>query len=534
MKRNIVNIIHFIRWTDSRHPDRNLFEPMAEQIKLAKKYGFKADILLQYDALIDEKYTNFIKNEQDGSLEIGAWFEIVQQQTQATGIEWRGRDGFSWDWYANVGFLAGYTQEQRRKLIDEYMQKFHSIFGYYPCVVGSWFMDAYSIQYLNEKYHIKAVCICRDQWGTDGYNLWGGYFNGGYFPSKHNMFCPAQTKDEQINVPLFRMLGSDPIYQYDLGLSSDNGFTPIAHQGVCTMEPIYPKCGGNPNWVNWFLDETFNSHAQPYGYVQAGQENAFGWAAMDKSLPMQWDIIKKRLDQGKIEIMHLSETGEWFQNTFDLTPAVSSCAVSDWNKIDECDRKSAWYNTRFYRVNVYKENNRVWIRDIHIFDQNYKERYLTDVCQSADCVYDNLPVVDGYRWCGHNIRSGLYVALKNDGKWTEAQGTDVDISRQADKLSVIWTTHDSKQINYDCFEKSLQISCDNHSDENSDTNDWAMILKWGANDVPIRKVEGDYILFNYNQYEYKAKLSCGHFSFEPTNKMIFIYPENNMIIFDFV
>lgn len=95
MKRNIVNIVHFIRWTDARCPELDLFEPMAEQIRLAKKYHFKADFLLQYDTLLDSKYTDYLKKEQDGSLEIGGWFEIVAQQTKDAGIVWRGRPGYS-------------------------------------------------------------------------------------------------------------------------------------------------------------------------------------------------------------------------------------------------------------------------------------------------------------------------------------------------------------------------------------------------------------------------------------------------------
>lgn len=33
-------------------------------------------------------------------------------------------------------------------------------------------------------------------------------------PAKSCLYMPAQTKEGQIDVPVFRMLGSDPIYQY--------------------------------------------------------------------------------------------------------------------------------------------------------------------------------------------------------------------------------------------------------------------------------------------------------------------------------
>ena len=48
-------------------------------------------------------------------------------------------------------------------------------------------------------------------------------------------------------------------------------------------------------------------------------------------------------------------------------------SVSDWA---ENNARSAWYRSRFYRVNIYSEQGSLWIRDIHLFDQQYKERYL--------------------------------------------------------------------------------------------------------------------------------------------------------------
>lgn len=50
--------------------------------------------------------------------------------------------------------------------------------------------------------------------GDGGYTIWGGYWNQAIIPSRVNAYMPAQTEEGQIPVPIFRMLGSDPIYQY--------------------------------------------------------------------------------------------------------------------------------------------------------------------------------------------------------------------------------------------------------------------------------------------------------------------------------
>ena len=58
---------------------------------------------------------------------------------------------------------------------------------------------------------------------------------------------PAQTEEGQIPVPIFRMLGSDPIYQYDDGLGQER-------QGVISLEPVYEKAGMDRRWVDYFLE----------------------------------------------------------------------------------------------------------------------------------------------------------------------------------------------------------------------------------------------------------------------------------------
>ena len=45
----------------------------------------------------------------------------------------------------------------------------------------------------SEKYSSDAFIICREQWGMDGYTLWGNSYSGAYYPSKNNMQTPTQN-----------------------------------------------------------------------------------------------------------------------------------------------------------------------------------------------------------------------------------------------------------------------------------------------------------------------------------------------------
>jgi hypothetical protein len=232
---------------------------------------------------------------------------------EAAGLKWRGR--YPWDWHANVGFATGYTPAEREKLVDVYMDKFKSVFGHYPEAVASWFIDEHTLAYLYDKYHIVASANCKDQVGTDGYTLWGGYWNQAYYPSRLNAYMPAQNASSQIGVPVFRMLGSDPIYQYDSGLGGEMS-------GVISLEPVYKGGGGDSAWVHWFMRSIAEEPCLSFAYTQAGQENSFTWQAMKKGLELQAPLFDSLRNAGKIKVETLSASGKWFSVIMQLLPLL--------------------------------------------------------------------------------------------------------------------------------------------------------------------------------------------------------------------
>ena len=401
-KRQIVNIVNFIRAVEPRSP-MDLVTPVKEQIRLMKEHNLRGTFLLQYDALILPEYTDMLKALDPAQFEFGVWFETVQPQVQAAGLPWRGR--FPWDWHAHCGFSVGYTKEEREKLVDVLYDKFKEIFGYFPRVFGSWFFDSHTIRYISDKYGLDAICNCKEQYGTDGYTLWGGYYGQAYYPSRTNIFMPAQTEVQQIPAPLFRMLGSDPVYQYDFGMDPNSGAQKV--QGVITLEPVYNGGGGGvPAWVDWFLRENYNGDCLTFGYAQAGQENSFGWPAMQNGLTYQFAQFAKLRDEGKIEIEPLGDTGRWFKETYKTTPAS---AITAHTAFDDPERNSVWYSSKFYRVNLYGDHGQMRIRDLHVFKETYPDPYEDTVCPGNEAVYETLPLVDGNRHSGNGVTAGAYL-----------------------------------------------------------------------------------------------------------------------------
>jgi hypothetical protein len=394
----IVNLYNFIRNSDYRMPDSEdvLFGCTRRQIELLKQYHLPATWALQYDALINPRYQKLLKEQLGTNDEIGAWWEIPEPLAKKAGINWRG--AHAWDPAANVGFSPGYTPEERRRLVDVYMAEFKSVFGRYPKTVGSWFIDEVTLAYMAQKYGIVASCNCKDQIGTDFYTLWGGYWNQAYYPSRLNAYMPAQTRAGQIDVPVFRMLGSDPIYQH--------GTTP----GLISLEPVYKNGGGGmPRWVDWFMANLIRQPCLAFAYTQAGQENSFGWDAMKEGLRYQVKRFAELARAGKIKVETLEQSGEWFRRKFPLTPATAVVALADWK---HQGHKTVWYDSRFYRLNVLWNSDSFFIRDLHRFDQNVVSPTHDVPLKATSLAYETLPIVDWALWSrAGSRRAGMWPVL---------------------------------------------------------------------------------------------------------------------------
>ena len=461
MKKQVTNILFFLRHDEPRIPELDLFRTLEQQSRLIDEYNFPVTYLLEYDSLIDERYRAILsaqKARMGERCEIGGWFEIVKPLVERAGLVWRGREGYSWDWYSNVGFSVGYTQEERRRLADTFMADFQSYFGEYPKTVGSWVIDAYTLAYLSDVYHIEASCNCRDQWGTDGYTLWGGYYAQAYYPSRQNMLCPANSESNQIPVPIFRMLGNDPIYQEDSKMEMDEGYVPDTCVRDClTLEPVYQADGGGgtPEWVDWFLKETFKPETLSFNYVHAGQENSFSWKDQEEGTRYQFEKIKQMVNNGTMALETMSQTGRWYRKNYPVTPASSITAFTDWHGLGH---QSFWYNSRFYRMNLLVDHGRLLLRDMQAFHDSYAERYYSAPCPDKVMIYDNLPIVDGNRWSRHQTRAGVQIGLADGTQVKELLVKNMAVSYPDEQTMVITASTEDGDFIIACKEKTITFS----------------------------------------------------------------------------
>jgi len=518
----IVNIINFIRQVEPRYdgafPDEYLYQTVVNQIAQLNEYQLPGTFLLQYDALINPLYQTLLKENLSSGSEVGAWWEITQPHVEAAGLEWRGR--YPWDWHADIGFATGYSPKEREKLIDVYMEKFKSIFGKYPSSVGSWFIDAHSLGYMYDKYQITASCNCKDQIGTDGYTLWGGYWNQAYYPSRKNAYMPAQNKEAQIPVPIFRMLGSDPMYQYDNGVG---GMT----QGVISLEPVYRRAGGDEKWVRWFFNSIFEDPALNFNYTQAGQENSFGWNAMERGLNIQIPILDSLRKENKIRVESLETSGKWFRENYEVTPPTSLTTLTD---IQDRGNKTVWFNSRYYRANLFWQDQTLRFRDIHLFDERLASDYVDKAGTSNQCIYTTLPVVDGFLWSSRRERAGLRFMTQNaNGEITELKMGDPIVSERGNSMYIEMNAEgaENAKFNLKFSEDKFTIACDKNIK-------WFLELKTAeGKTLPFKSIGKKEIKAVQSNFEYSFVCEKGSIESSENSEYVFrIQPYKKEIAFN--
>lgn len=117
-----------------------------------------------------------------------------------------------------------FSMEDKKKIVDELMGRFHEVFGFLPTSTGSYYMDAELVNYIKEKYPLikAAVATCWEE-GPKAYwnanNSWYTIFDGSpwnpWIPSKRNIHCPASDADDDIGIVAIPHISRDLMAVFD-------------------------------------------------------------------------------------------------------------------------------------------------------------------------------------------------------------------------------------------------------------------------------------------------------------------------------
>lgn len=229
----IVNIIHrpelapeYAAKTSGADPEAVLKESLGIflfQQEAAHKNGLKTTIHITYASLFNDMIVQVAKEHHEKYGD-----EIALSLLGLPCPEFKEK-------YKTEDFCIWmFSKEDKRRIIDDVFGLFYKKFGFYPKSTGSYFLDAYTINYIKEKYPsvVCAVATCWEE-GSKAYhtcnNSWYTFLDGGpwnpWIPSKINSHCPAMNKDDDSGIVAIPHLSRDLLACFD-GNGSNFGTHP--------------------------------------------------------------------------------------------------------------------------------------------------------------------------------------------------------------------------------------------------------------------------------------------------------------------
>jgi len=183
------------------------------QQKIAHDNGLRTTIQMTYASLFSEAAIELAKehNREFGD-EIGSTFLEIQCRQ------------FREKFHTREFAIWMCSMEDKKAIVDEVIERFKQVFGFYPLSTGSYYMDAELVGYIKEKYPmIKcAIATCWEEgpkayWNTN--NSWYTLFDGSpwnpWIPSKRNIHCPASDSDDDIGIVAIPHLSRDLLAVFD-------------------------------------------------------------------------------------------------------------------------------------------------------------------------------------------------------------------------------------------------------------------------------------------------------------------------------
>jgi hypothetical protein len=244
---------------------------------------------------------------------------------------------------------------------------------------------------------------------------------------------------------------------------------------------------------------------------------------MQHGFEIQMPLIAQLRDEHKIAVETLGESGKWFKTHYTLTPPTAVTVTKD---LDSSNKKTVWYDSRFYRMNFLWKDDGLRIRDIHLFNENFPSVYETKPVTENECKFFTLPFVDGYIWSDSNVFAGLRFKAIVNGKDVVLKGKYVLVTKNENgDLEIVWQLQSVPgKFIIVCNERNFTVRLENPS-----------LLNWyldfsTANkallpftNIQLKNIACKFEGFNYNIIADEGMLVKSNptsFKIQPTNNTI--------------
>ena len=258
-----------------------------------------------------------------------------------------------------------FDEQTKKEIVDDCFALFYKKFGFYPQSTGSYFLDAFTINYIKQKYpSVKcAVATCWEE-GPKAYhtcnNSWYTFMDGGpwnpWIPSKVNSHCPASDKDDDSGIVAIPHLSRDLIACFD-GNGSNFGTHP---QNVLRGMIYYDDNGSYEypylyNLVDQYrhLGKYNNGYSYNMMFVGPGWLNKRGrWEApyelLEKSYLDGMKYYGELKKKGELIDMTMAEFADFYR---EVHPDYNTGECALWKDIlYGSDKQYFWYADPYMRT----------------------------------------------------------------------------------------------------------------------------------------------------------------------------------------
>lgn len=388
---SFVSVVNPIRgadfWEDkAQNPKTAVFG----QMEILDKFKIPATWLIRYDALFETEIINKLNDLVDD--EKGIFLEITPTFTKDADVGYHNSE----NWHdAGSSFLSGYERADRIKLIDKAFAKFKDTFGIYPKSVGAWWIDAFSLSYMQEKYGVGAALIVADQYTTDNYQIWGQFWSTPYYPSSKNVLNPAQNIESKLPVVIMQWAPRDPVNAYGNGVG-ESTYSVQANDYLDYHDL-------NTNYFSSLVDLYTTQQFNQFGQLVVGLENSYSWHKYATEYKNQIQTLSDKKTANQLTVVTMKDFASWYRSTFpNLSPAQIIIADDPLGSY----KKAVWFMNPYYRSGWFLNQDGSVFRDIRQYIEGDEEICFQKRCDEVnfatfatrvldEVTYGNNWIIDG-------------------------------------------------------------------------------------------------------------------------------------------
>lgn len=360
-----VNIVNPVRLSSyNKDPKASI---IAQYFEVAKR-NLPATWLFTYDTMQNDGVSS-VANQMDKNQELGIFLEVTPLFARDSGVIYNQTD--SWH-RSNSVLLSGYTQDERKKLIDHAFTKFREKFGFFPVSVGSWWTDSFSLEYIKNKYGVVANLTCADQFATDGYHIWGQYWSTPFFPSKYHAGIPANDISSKLDLVTIQWAARDPINGYNSSLFSIQDYH---------VDDYFQR-------LTRFYTQKNNNQ---FGQITVGLEGDFIPVTYTGVFARQLDFVLDMKNKGFVDVVTMKDFANWYRKTFNT---ISPPQIFELDDILGKKIKAIWYQSPFLRayLTYNYETYETKLLDLRFYFNNFEEPYYLSLNRDLD-LFINIPSI---------------------------------------------------------------------------------------------------------------------------------------------